>query len=173
MKNKKAAAEAAAFFDYSMRASQKPYAVRGKGQHVTDVLDAGEVHDHALKAQAVACVLHAAELAQVQVPLVVGLVHAQLVHAGHQLAVVLFTLAAADQLADAGHQHICCSHGLAIGVLLHVEALDLLRVVGDEHGLLEHHLGEVPLVLGLDVHAHSTGNWNFLLFFFSTSMASV
>ena len=28
---KKAAAEAAAFFDYSMRASQKPYAVRGKG----------------------------------------------------------------------------------------------------------------------------------------------
>ena len=28
---KKAAAEATAFFDYSMRASQKPYAVRGKG----------------------------------------------------------------------------------------------------------------------------------------------
>ncbi len=41
-----------------------------------------------------------------------------------------------DQFADAGHQHICCSHGLAVGVLLHVEALDLFRVVGDEDGLL-------------------------------------
>ena len=97
--------------------------------------------------------LHAAELAQVQVPVVVGLVHAQLVHAGHQLVVVLFTLAAADQLADAGHQHICGCHGLAVRVLLHVEALDLLRVVGDEHRLFEHHLGQVALVLGLDVHA--------------------
>ncbi len=97
--------------------------------------------------------LHAAELAQVEIPVVAGFVQAQLVHTGDQLVVILFTLAAADQLADAGHQHIGRGHGLAVGVLLHVEALDLFRVVGDEDGLLEHHLGQVALVLGLDVHA--------------------
>ena len=96
--------------------------------------------------------LHRAEPAQVQIPVVAGLVQAQLVHAGGQLAVVLFALAAADQLADAGHQHIGGGHRPAVGVLLHVEALDLLGVVGDKDGLLEHHLGQVALVLGLDVH---------------------
>ena len=35
----------------------------GEGQHVTDVLDAREVHDHPLEAQAVPGVLHAAEIA--------------------------------------------------------------------------------------------------------------
>ena len=107
--------------------------------------------------------LHAAELAEVQIPVVAGLVQTQLVHTGHELVVVLLTLAAADQLADAGHQHIGCSHGLAVGVLLHVEALDLLRVVGDEDGLLEHHLGQVALVLGLDVHAPLHGELELLV----------
>ena len=110
--------------------------------------------------------LHAAELAQIQVPLVVGLIHAQLVHASHQLAVVLFTLAAADQLADAGHQHICCCHSLTVGVLLHVEALDLLGVVGDKDRLLEHHLGQVALVLGLDIHAPLHGVLELLVVLF-------
>ena len=34
----------------------------GEGQHVTDVLDTGEVHQQTLEAQAVASVLHAAKL---------------------------------------------------------------------------------------------------------------
>ena len=107
--------------------------------------------------------LHAAELAEVQVPVVAGLVQTQLVHTGHELVVVLLTLAAADELADAGDQHIGCGDGLAVGVLLHVEALDLLRVVGDEDGLLEHHLGQVALVLGLDVHAPLHGELELLV----------
>ena len=42
--------------------------VRGAGerQDITDVLDAREVHDHALEAQAVTGMLHAAELAQLR-----------------------------------------------------------------------------------------------------------
>ena len=35
----------------------------------------------------------------------------------------------------------------------HIEGLDLLGVVGDEDGALEHLLGEVALVLGLEVGA--------------------
>ena len=107
--------------------------------------------------------LHAAELAQVEVPVVAGFVQPQLVHTGYQLVVVFLTLAAADQLADAGHQHIGCGHGLAVRVLLHVEALDLLRVVGDEDGLLEDHLGQVALVLGLDIHAPLDGELELLV----------
>ena len=52
--------------------------------------------------------------------------------AAQRLEVVL-TLAAADDLADAGHQAVHGSDGLAVVVQLHIEGLDLLRVVGDEH----------------------------------------
>ena len=44
-----------------------------------------QVHDHALEAQTIACVLHAAELAEVQVPVVAGLVQTQLVHTGQDV----------------------------------------------------------------------------------------
>ena len=44
-------------------------------------------------------------------------------------------------------------HRLAVVVLAHIEGLDLLGVVGDEHRALVHLLGEVALVLGLQVAA--------------------
>ena len=96
--------------------------------------------------------LGAAEPAQIHVPGVIGAVHAQLIHAGLQQIVALLTLAAADQLAHARHQHIRRSNSLAVLVLAHVEALDLLGIIGHEHGLLENLLGEVALVLGLQIH---------------------
>ena len=97
--------------------------------------------------------LDAAVAAQVKIPVVVGGVQAQLLHAGLQHVEALLTLRAANQLTDAGNQHIGGGHGLAVLVLAHVECLDFLRVVGDEHGLLEDLLGQIALVLGLQVGA--------------------
>ena len=50
----------------------------GEGDGVADVADASHVHDHTLKAQTEAGVTGGAVLAQIQVEVVVGGVHAQL-----------------------------------------------------------------------------------------------
>ena len=47
--------------------------------------------------------------------------------------------------------------GLAVVVQAHIERLDLLRIVRDEHGALEDLLGEVTLMLGLKVDAPLDG----------------
>ena len=60
-------------------------------------------------------------------------------------------LAAADDLADAGNQHVHRGDGAAVVVEAHVERFDLLGVVEDGDGFLEMHLGEPALVLGLQV----------------------
>ena len=44
----------------------------------------------------------------------------------------------------------------------HIERLDLLRVIGDEEGLLENFLGEIALVLGLEIDAPGNGGVKFL-----------
>ena len=94
-----------------------------------------------------------AVLSEIQIEVVGGLVHAQLLDALLQQLVAVLTLASADDLADTGDQAIHSSDGLSVLVQLHVESLDLLRVVGDEDGLLEDLLGEAALVLGLQIAA--------------------
>ena len=96
---------------------------------------------------------HGAILAQLQIPPVVLGLHAQLLDARLQHVQPLLTLAAAAELAHAGHQQVGCGHGLAVLVGAHVECLDLLRIVGDEHRLAEVLLRQVALVLGLQVAA--------------------
>ena len=98
-----------------------------------------------------------AVLAQIQVEAIVLRLHAQLLDAVFQDVVVILTLAAADDLADAGNQAVHGGHGLTVGVQLHVEGLDLLGVVRDEDGLLEDHFRQVPLVFGLQVAAPVDG----------------
>ena len=94
-----------------------------------------------------------AVLAQVHVEAVVLFAHTQLLNPGFQQIIVVLTLGAADDLADTGHQAVHGRHGLAVGIQLHVEGLDFLGVVGDEDGFLEDHLGQIPLMLGLQVRA--------------------
>ena len=94
-----------------------------------------------------------AVLAQVKIEPIVLFLQAKLMHAVAQRLEVVLTLAAADDLADAGDQAVHGRDGLAVRVQLHVEGLDLLRVVGDEDRPLEHDLGQVALVLGLQVAA--------------------
>src|SRR5699024_3818857 len=129
----------------------------GVREHIADVAYTGEVHNHALEAQAVAGVLRAAVAAQIQVPPVILGLHAQLFDAALQQVQPLLALAAADDLADAGHQTVRRGDGLAVVVKAHVESLDILGVIGDEHGLFEDLLGEIALVLRLQVAAPGHG----------------
>ena len=94
-----------------------------------------------------------AVLAKIEIERIVLGLETQLVHAREQLVIVVLTLAAADDLADAGNEAVHRRDGLAVGVQLHIEGLDLLRVVGDEHRALEDLLGKIPLVLGLQIAA--------------------
>ena len=91
--------------------------------------------------------------AKVKVELVALFIEAELVHALLQLAEVLFTLAAANDLTDAGNEAVHGCNGLAIVVQLHIESLDLLGIVCDEDRALEFLLGEVALMLGLQIAA--------------------
>ena len=74
-----------------------------------------------------------------------------------QHVVALLALAAADDLADARRQHVHGGDGLSVVVGAHVERLDLARVVGDDHRLLEQLLGQVALVLALQIDAPVDG----------------
>ena len=98
-----------------------------------------------------------AVLAQVKIECVVLGLHTQLFNPVLQDVKVVLTLAAADDLADAGNQTVHSGHGLAVGIQLHVERLDLLGVIRDENGLLEDLLREEALVLGLQVAAPVDG----------------
>mgnify|MGYP001646557849 CR=1 FL=1 len=121
--------------------------------YVADVAHAREVHHHALEAEAEACVAAGAVAAQVAVPPVVGGIHAKLLDAALEHVETLLALAAADDLADAGHKAVRRGDGFAVVVQAHIERLDLLGIIGDEHGALEDLLGEETLVLGLEISA--------------------
>ena len=95
----------------------------------------------------------AAIATQVKVVLVLLGIHPQLLDALLKHVQSLLALRAADDLPNAGYQAVCCGNGLAIVVQAHVERLDVARVVGHERGALEVLLGEVALVLGLEVDA--------------------
>ena len=65
----------------------------------------------------------------------------------------VFALGAADDLADPRHQHVHGANGAIVVVPVHVEGLDLLGVVGHHHGLLQVLLGDVALVLALEIRS--------------------
>ena len=111
------------------------------------------VHDAALKAEAEARVAGRAVFAQVEIELIVLLLQAAFMHTLHERVIVVLTLAAADDLTDAGHEAVHGRDGLAVGVQLHVECLDLLRIIRDEDRALEDLLGQIALVLGLQIAA--------------------
>src|SRR5687768_9952205 len=89
----------------------------------------------ALEAEAEAGVRHGAVAAQIAIPTEAFLVDADLVHALVQAREALLPLAAADDLADAGGEHVHRRDGLSVVVLAHVESLDRLRIVHDDDRL--------------------------------------
>ena len=129
----------------------------GMELNIADVADAGEVHNHTLKAEAEACVAAGAIAAQIQRPPVILFVETQLCHTGGEHLEALFALAAADDLAYAGNEAVGSGNGLAVIVEAHIEGLDLLGIIGDENGALENLFGEIALMLGLKVDAPLNG----------------
>ncbi len=69
-----------------------------------------------------------------------------------QLLIVLLTDGTADNLADTREEDVGTLHGLAVGVLLHIERLDLSRIVGHDDRALEVMLHQVALVLTGEIH---------------------
>ena len=110
--------------------------------------------------------LASAEAAQVKIPAVILLMKSKLANTAEKHIKALLTLAAADDFADAGNKQVCGGNGFAVVVLAHIESLYLLGVVGYEDRRLVNLLGEVTLVLGLEVAAPIYGIFKAILFFF-------
>ena len=94
---------------------------------------------------------HGAELAKVEIVAVVVKIHSACFHCGNELAVISFSFGAADDLTDTGNEKVGGGNRLTVGILLHIERLDILGIVGKEYGLLIDLLGDIALVLGLKV----------------------
>ena len=117
----------------------------------------------------------AAVAARVEVPPHVLHRDVELLDAAHQLVVVLLAHRATNDLANLREEHVGALHGetrealLLAGldrlvVQLHVEGLDLLRVVDHDDGLLEVLLHQVAFVLGGQVDAPADGELEFVAF---------
>ncbi len=94
-----------------------------------------------------------AELACLQVPPERFFGNLHLFYALMKLFQILFALRTAYDLADLGKKDVHGTHGLSVIVLLHVESLDLLRVIRDDHRLVEVLLHQVALMFRLQVNA--------------------
>ena len=62
-------------------------------------------------------------------------------------------MGAADDLADAGREHIHGGNGVAVVVHAHVEGLDVLRIIHHHHRSTDVFLGEPAFVFALQIHA--------------------
>ena len=88
---------------------------------------------------------------EVQIESVIFLSKSQLFHTAKQFLVVVLTLTSADDLSDARNQTVHSGNGLVVIVQLHVERFDLLRIIGNENRSLEDLLGQITLMLGLQI----------------------
>ena len=77
----------------------------------------------------------------------------ELRHAAIEVIETFFALRSADDFADAGRQHVHRRDGFAVVVQAHVERLDLLRIIHHDDGTADVFLGEIALVLGLQIVA--------------------
>src|SRR3984893_12277276 len=123
-------------------------------QSVAHIGKASDVGDGALEAG----VRQGAVTAQAAVPGVVLAVDATLGHIAVQYFEPLLALAAADDLADPRRQYVHRSDRPAAVIHPHVKGLDGLRVVHHDGRLLCVFLGQIALVLRLQIDAHLTGD---------------
>src|SRR6266511_3785249 len=119
----------------------------GKGDHVAHIGKPRRVSHGALEAEPESRVRDRPVAAEVAIPAVVLLVEPGPGHAGVEHVEPLFALAAADDLADARREHIHRRNRFSVVVDPHVERLDLLRVVHQDHRLAGVLFGDVAFVL--------------------------
>ena len=90
---------------------------------------------------------------QIKVPPILLFIQLALLHPFLEDFKDLFSLAATNNLADLRHERVEGSYGFPVGVQLHVEGLDFLRIVVKENGSVVDFLSEVLFVLSGQVHA--------------------
>src|SRR3954447_14000098 len=104
-----------------------------EGNDVTDVAHSGDELNGAFEAEAEAGVRHGAKAAQIEIPPVVFGLQSLLAHSLRDDIEPLFALAAADDLADFGHEHIHRPHGFSVVIDAHVERFERPRIVVKNH----------------------------------------
>jgi len=87
-----------------------------EGDNVADVRHTREVHYASFESETEACVASGAVLSEVELESVCLALKAELIHASCENVEVVFTLAAADDLADAGNEAVHCGNSLSIGI---------------------------------------------------------
>src|SRR3954469_14024403 len=138
-------------------ASRRPYLKLGaawsarEGNHIADVRNACDEHQHAFEAEAEAGVWHSSITTQIKVPFVIGRIHVVPPHIVLQQFQPFFTLAAADDLANAWHQQIDGRNGSAIIVGTHVKGFDFLGKIKNRDRTFKMFFGEPALMLRLQI----------------------
>ncbi len=138
--------------------------VSGKWDNFADVLHTGGKHQQTLKSKAESTVGDGTILTQVTVPPVVGFNQTLI---GNNLVKdiqTLFTLGSANNFTNKGSQQIHACAGLLVVVKTHVECLNGDGVVGDECWLFKDLLGDVTLMLTLQILTPCNGKFKFNLF---------
>ena len=114
--------------------------------NVSDIRHAGKIHNSSFKAEAVACVLSAAVSSEVEIPAVVLLFEAKLFHACGENVEAFFSLATANDFANAGNEAVHSRNGFAIVVETHIKGFYLLWIICYKNRAFEHFLSEVSFV---------------------------
>src|SRR5436190_11039430 len=122
-----------------------------EGNHVANVRNACDGHQYAFEAQAEAGVWHSSITTQIEVPFVIGGIHVVTPHVVLEHFQSFFTLAAADDLANAWHQQIYGRYRSAIIVRTHVKRFNFLWEIKNRDRTFEMFLGEPALMLRLQV----------------------
>ena len=86
-------------------------------------------------------VRHGPVTPQVEIPFVIGRIHFVSSHVFLEHFQPFLALAAADDLADAGNEHVHRGHGFAVVVQPHVERFDLLRIIENRDRTFEMFFG--------------------------------
>ena len=88
---------------------------------------------------------------QIEIPFVIAGIHVVTPHVVLQPLQSFFTLAAANDFSNAGHEQIHCGYGFPIIVRPHIERFDLLREIENRDWTLEMFLSKPALVLRLQI----------------------
>lgn len=120
---------------------------------ISNIIDAGRVHDEPLESHAKAPVRDGPVASQIEIPLELRGVHASPPQRALETIKALLAQTAADKFSDARNKEIDGRDRLVIGagpgiiVDAHVKGLDGTRVVDDKEGALDVLAREILLVL--------------------------
>ena len=90
---------------------------------------------------------------EVKIESVIFLFQPQFSHAVQELVIIVFPLASADDLSDSRHKTVYRRDSLSVIILLHIESLDLLRIICHEYRTFIDLLRKISLMLSLKITA--------------------